>query len=104
MGYKAVSVTDQVLNWVPVGKDQHETVSDSARAITAPAGAQFVQVNIIGADVRWTMDGDDPVGGTTGALLKDGAFFYWNVKLLAMAKFIRDGASDAVVHVQGFQV
>jgi hypothetical protein len=105
MGSKAMSVTDQVLNWVPVGKDQHVTVSNTALAITPNSSrSQFVQLNVQGADVRVALDGDNPVGGSVGALWKDGSFVYWNLKLLAIAKFIRDGATDAVVHVQEFEV
>lgn len=102
MGSKAIVSSNDVLMWTAVGKDQHNTVSNTAVGLTAPAGAQFVQLNVQGADVRVTEDGDDPVGGATGQLWKADAMVYWRANKLAVAKFIRDGGTDAVVHVQGY--
>jgi hypothetical protein len=104
MGSRAMSVTDQVLNWTPVGSDQHVTVSNAVKTITpAHADTRYVQMNVQGADVRVRM-GADPVGGSAGALWKDGSFIYWKKELLAQARFIRDGGTDAVVHVQEFSI
>jgi hypothetical protein len=105
MGSRAISVTDQVLNWTPVGADQHVAVSNAVQTIaTANPATRFVQLNVQGADVRVRLDGNDPVGGSAGALWKNGTFAYWKKDLLATAKFIRDGGTDAVVHVQEFSI
>jgi hypothetical protein len=107
MGSRAMSVTDQVLNWVPTpgAKDQHVTVSTEAKTISGLAGTtRFCQLNVQGADVRLTLDGDDPVGGSVGALVKDGSFVYWNRRMVEAVKMIRDAGTDAVVHVQEFSI
>ena len=104
MGYRAMSVTDQVLNWTAVESDQHVTVSNAVQTITpVHPDTRYVQLNVQGADVRVRM-GKDPVGGSAGALWKDGSFVYWKKELLAKARFIRDGGTDAVVHVEEFAI
>jgi predicted TIM-barrel enzyme len=104
MGSKAIVSSNDVLMWRRFGKDQHVAVSNTALAITKPAGAQFVQLNVQGADVRVTEDGDDPVGGSVGQLWKQDSMVYWLADKLDDAKFIRDGGTDAVVHVQGYNI
>ena len=46
-------------------------VADSVVPLTPPASAAGVLLQVTGADVRFTIDGTTPVGGSTGFLLYD---------------------------------
>ena len=105
MGSKAMSVQDQVANWIPTpgAKDQHLAVSTAAVAFEAlQPTTKFCMINVQGADVRMTLDGDDPVGGSGGGLLKEGTYIYWARAAVEAMKFVRDAGTDAVVWMQEF--
>jgi hypothetical protein len=105
MGSKAMSVQDQVANWIPVpgAKDQHLAVSSAAVAFAALGETtKFCMINVQGGDVRMTLDGDDPVDGSVGGILKEGTYIYWARVAVEAMKFVRNGGTDAVVWMQEF--
>lgn len=89
-------VKDQALE--PKGFQQL-TVSTAAVALTVPAGAKVALWRIENASngARWRDDGTDPTAAI-GFLVDSTATFLYTGKL-SKVKFIRTGASDAVLDV-----
>lgn len=85
--------------------DEIVTVSSSAVGLAAvPAGANYVQIRVVGADVRMRGGGTDPTAAA-GQLLKSGEVFEWPGKPeeLALLKFIAVSA-DASLDVAYYRV
>lgn len=92
-----VRMTNAEQEMKPAGASVAQTVSTDAVALPDQPG-QYGMVDVIGADVRMTLDGSAPVGGTAGHLLKDGTHRVWHRNLLRQAKFIREASTDAVIY------
>lgn len=73
----------------------YQQASEAAISVDGTAGTN---------DLRWTLEGTNPVATTTGHKLKAGETLtvsgYDNIKAL---KMIRDGSSDAVIQVTYFR-
>lgn len=84
--------------------DEIVAVSTTAVGLTPPAGANFVQIRIIGNDVRMRGNSVDPTSGA-GQLLKATEVFEWPGKPeeLSLLKFIRVSA-DATLDVAYYRV
>ena len=73
-------------------------VADAAVAVGGfHKNTRAVILNVAGADVRFTVDGTDPVGGTTGGLLLNGHHHTYHPQLVARMRFIRNASTSAVV-------
>lgn len=68
----------------------------SAIGLTPPAGASFALLNVVGQNIRWRDDGDDPTD-SVGMLLVVGDEFTYQGDLSAI-KFI-EVASGAALNV-----
>lgn len=82
--------------------DGRATISTSVVAATsiltlAPETSVFIDVQA--QPVMVTFDGSDPAVGTNGHILAAGYNAFWSKQLWMNARFIRQGASDATVHV-----
>jgi len=81
------------------------TVSTAVKTLTstkyAPSGGGQVfhaLISINGADVRYTMNGTDPVAGSIGHLLSDGdAMVIYGKESIMNFKCIRNASTDALL-------
>lgn len=82
------------------------TVSTAVKTLTSTkyqpnTGAPqvfFTYISVNGADLRYTMDGTAPVGGSIGHILYDGDSIFINGKEAAMNfKCIRNAAVDVLL-------
>lgn len=84
------------------------TVSNSVKTLTAAkyAGQQGCLITAEATNgLRYTFDGTAPVAATTGHLLAGGGTLRVVGKdLMANLKMIREGGSDAVIHVTCFRL
>jgi len=95
-----VRMTNAEQELKPAGASQSLPVSNSA--VAAPVISEqhsHVMVDVIGADARMTLDGTDPVGGTSGHLLANGMHRIWHRDLVRQARFIRDASTDLAIYV-----
>jgi hypothetical protein len=77
-------------------------VSSAAVALgTLPSGADRAVVIVEGGPVRWRDDGTMPTA-SVGMPLKDGDGMNFDGDLTAL-RFIRSGATDAVVHISYYR-
>lgn len=91
-------MTTQVALLSPAGTDQRLTVSNSAVALSAfPDAATHVFVDFQDATVMVTFDGSTPTS-TNGHRYAAGSSATWSKPTATAARFIRQGASDGVVH------
>jgi hypothetical protein len=67
-------------------------------AVWSAAQARVVELSVKG-DVRYTLDGTDPVASGAGSVLASGVY-YWHLDKVRAAKFIRSAGSDAVVRFE----
>lgn len=83
----------------PAGTDQRKTVSTTVVQLD-PIGhpATHVFLDVQGADLMVTFDDSDP-SAVNGHRFAVGASAVWNRATAKAAKFIRQGATDGVVHV-----
>jgi hypothetical protein len=84
------------------GTHTAQPVSSSVVTLTQPANAELVMLQAVEANIRFTLDGTDPVGEATGFLLYDGhAPSYIDLPTSGLTlKFIRDGSTDAELQYQ----
>jgi len=85
-----------------VGSHTAQAVSTSVVTVSAATGAKGILLQAIDGDVRFTLDGTDPVAATTGFLLYDGhdplvVDFGDNVTSL---KFVSDAGGACEVQYQ----
>lgn len=83
--------------------DQRLTVSSSAVAFadTFDSNTRYVVIDIQNYDVMVTFDGSTPTS-SNGHHLVAGEKYTWHILTARTAKFIRQGANDAVVHGSQF--
>ncbi len=86
--------------------DQRLTVSNAgggvAFATTFNRISDFVMFDVQDADVYCTIDGSAPTT-TNGHKLYQGRAYTWSKAMAQAAKFIRAGATDAVIHASEIQ-
>ena len=98
-------VEDSIPGWAPTpgAGDQHLAVGASPAQFSAlDERTRFCVINVQTADVRMTLDGGSPVGGSVGALLPAGTFIYWGRNAVERMKFVQDGGLAAVLWLQEF--
>ena len=79
------------------------TVAVSLFGTTPPSVAtKFVLIDVQAQPVTVTYGGEVPAPGTVGHALPSGFTDIWTVGRALRAKFIRTGASDAVVYASEF--
>jgi len=81
------------------------TVSSAVKTLqmSTQAQATHILIQAVDADIRWTMDGTAPVGGSIGFLLQaalDGPRLVDIGSNVSQLKFIRNAASDAELQYQ----
>ena len=106
MAKSTIQVSD-VSEAVPVTDGVDVAISDSAVALTDEvalhASATEVHVHFTGSgDVRVRCDGNDPVGGSSGALWFQGGILKVNRVTAGQVNLIRDGAVDGSIYVEQF--
>jgi hypothetical protein len=88
-----------------------KTIAGSGRSLTVdataggvqlaaaayPDGTKVVKIQVQAQDCRMTTDGTAPVATTTGDILRADTWIYLSLQQAIAAKFIREGASSAVV-------
>lgn len=82
---------------------KQNTVTNSAEDIidfTLNANTQHVMVQVLGATIRVTFDGETDPTTTKGFEYVAGSSAYWPYRLAAKAKAIRAGSTDAVIEMQ----
>lgn len=96
-------MTLQVAVLSPVGTDERLTVSSVAVsfATTWPNSATHVFIDVQDNDVMVTFDGSTPTS-SNGHRFRSGDSAVWSKATATAAKFIRQGASDGVVHATPF--
>ena len=89
-------------NIAPVGAAQELAVDGVV--VTADdlnEKARYAELSVKSNDVRYTLDGTDPVSAGAGAILPQG-IHTWSRQKLASARFIESvGGSDGVIRIQG---
>lgn len=84
-----------------VGSHTVQAVSNEVVTVTPVAAADGVLLQAIDANIRFTLDGTTPVGGTTGFLLYDAhAPLLIDMGDNVTLKFIRDASTDAELQYQ----
>jgi len=95
-------------NWVPTRGVQQSDLTIGDSVVQLIDGAAFAEktravlVSIEDAPVRMTWDDSDPVGGSHGHRWVAGTVLRMHKEAARMAKFIRDGASDATATITEF--
>jgi len=93
-------VTNMEQELKPAGSAKSLAVSDSAVGFPEiPGRYDYVMIDVIGADVRFTVDGTDPVGGTSGHLLANGSHRIWHKNFASVSRYIRNADTDAAVYI-----
>jgi hypothetical protein len=87
--------------WNPVSGVAPADVTVAGTAVALGELNAKTQKVLVGvdADVRFTLDGTDPVGGSHGVLLTGGGVLYLGAYQAGLLKMIRDGATSANAHV-----
>ena len=76
------------------------TVADSVKQVTAAKIGVGVFITVETAAIRYTMDGTDPVAGTTGHVLAvNGTLYIVDRGSVLNLKMIRDTGTSAVIQV-----
>ena len=83
-------------------QDRAVTISSSAANLITgtafDAGTTHIFWNVVDANVRFTMDGSTPTA-TNGHQIAAGSSGVWCVRMANQVKVIREGSSDATMHI-----
>jgi hypothetical protein len=87
--------------------DRSVTVSNTAinliNTTTLDDNTKYVNFDVQDADIFYTLDGSDPIGGSNGHKIKKDSSAIWNRDMAEAARIIRAGSTDARVHVSELQ-
>lgn len=86
--------------------DQSLTVAGTAVAMIATAlndSTDAISWSLTGANAYYTIDGSDPVGGSNGHIVTDGSSSIWSKEMANAARWIREGAGSARLHISELQ-
>ena len=100
-----MNINNLYLKPTPSATDESLTVSTGVvsfvSATTYAAATTAIVLNVKGADAMCTFDGSAP-SATNGHRLVSGTHYTWSKAAAAVAKFIRQDATDAVIHASQF--
>lgn len=88
---------------IPVGTMAMVTVTDTAAAVTLPAGASHVLLQAQAQPLMYRIDGGVPTA-TAGFLLAAGQKVLLRVKAAQELRVIREGGTNARLAVQGMNL
>ena len=86
--------------------DQSLTVAGTSAAMIATTlndNTNYVFWTLTGADAYFTLDNSDPVGGSNGHFVAANASGVWSREMAIAAKWIREGATSARLHISELQ-
>ena len=89
----------------PNATDQALAVDNTAGGVQFSAlhsDTDYVLIDVQDADVRMTLDGSAPTASNGHLLQSSQGLLTMGAELIADAKFIRDDATDAVIHLTEF--